>query len=212
MLEKLPQALGHALRNQRAGLDQIAFNVVSVGGGTAAIQVRSLAFADHAPIPALYTADGTGISPPVEWTGVPPGTASVLLIVEDADAPTPHPLVHAIVVDLPPQDGALPEDALKSSHSEGLSYHTGRNSYLQASWLPPDPPPGHGVHRYAFQVFALEAAPDFGGTPGREAVLEALRTHGIASGCLIGTYLRPDGTIPVEEAAPAAVNVDQPLA
>ena len=212
MLEKLPQALGHALRNQRAGLDQIAFNVVSVGGGTAAIQVRSLAFADHAPIPALYTADGTGISPPVEWTGVPPGTASVLLIVEDADAPTPHPLVHAIVVDLPPQDGALPEDALKSSHGEGLGYHTGRNSYLQASWLPPDPPPGHGVHRYAFQVFALEAAPDFGGTPGREAVLEALRTHGIASGCLIGTYLRPDGTIPVEEAAPAAVNVDQPLA
>jgi len=43
-------------------------------------------------------------------------------------------------------------------------------------------------------------------------VLEALRSHGIASGCLIGTYLRPDGTIPVEEAAPAAVNVDQPLA
>lgn len=212
MLEKLPQALGHALRNQRAGLEQIAFNIVSVGGGTAAIQVRSLAFADHAPIPALYTADGAGISPPVEWTGVPPGTASVLLIVEDADAPTPHPLVHAIVVDLPPQDGALPEDALKSSNSEGLGYHTGRNSYLQASWLPPDPPPGHGVHRYAFQVFALEAAPDFGGTPGREAVLEALRSHGIASGCLIGTYLRPDGTIPVEEAAPAAVNVDQPLA
>jgi Raf kinase inhibitor-like YbhB/YbcL family protein len=212
MLEKLPQALGHALRNQRAGLDQIAFNLVGVGGGTAAIQVRSLAFADHAPIPALYTADGAGISPPVEWTGVPPGAASVLLIVEDADAPTPHPLVHAIVVDLPPQDGALPEDALKSSHSEGLGYHTGRNSYLQASWLPPDPPPGHGVHRYAFQVFALEQAPDFGGTPGREAVLEALRSHGIASGCLIGTYLRPDGTIPVEEAAPAAVNVDQPLA
>ena len=128
MLEKLPQALGHALRNQRAGLDQIAFNLVSVGGGTAAIQVRSLAFADHAPIPALYTADGAGISPPVEWTGVPPATASVLLIVEDADAPTPHPLVHAIVVDLPPQDGALPEDALKSSNSEGLGYHTGRNS------------------------------------------------------------------------------------
>ena len=88
MLEKLPQALGHALRNQRAGLDQIAFNLVSVGGGTAAIQVRSLAFADHAPIPALYTADGAGISPPVEWTGIPQGTASVLLIVEDADAPT----------------------------------------------------------------------------------------------------------------------------
>lgn len=212
MLEKLPEAVGHLLRDQRAGLDQVAFNLVGAGSGTAAIQVSSLAFADHAPIPAQYTADGAGISPPVEWVGVPQGAASVLLIVEDADAPTPHPLVHAIVVDLPPADGALPEDALKSSSSDGLGYHTGRNSYLQASWLPPDPPPGHGTHRYAFQVFALEAAPDFGGAPGREAVLEALRSHAIASGCLIGTYARPDGTIGVEDAATAPVSMDRPLA
>ena len=81
----------------------------------------------------------------------------------------------------------------------------GRNSYLQASWLPPDPPPGHGVHRYAFQVFALEAGASFDGEPGREAVLEAIREHGLASGCLIGTYERPDTSISVgdEEGVPA---------
>jgi Raf kinase inhibitor-like YbhB/YbcL family protein len=210
MLENLPDAIGHALRNQRAGLDQIIFNSVGLGHGTAALKLDSLAFADHAPLPAIYTADGDGVSPPLEWTGVPREAASLLLIVEDADAPTPHPLVHAIVVDLPPEDGALPEGALKSSGNEGLDYHTGRNSYLQAAWLPPDPPPGHGVHRYVFQLFALDADPEFGGTPGREAVLEAVRSHGFASGCLTATYLRPDGSISIDDAAP--VSADRPLA
>ena len=109
MLENLPDAVGHALRNQRAGLDQVMFNLVGLGHGTAALTLSSLAFADHAPLPALYTADGDGVSPPLEWSGVPKEAASLLLIVEDADAPTPHPLVHAIVVDLPPEDGALPK-------------------------------------------------------------------------------------------------------
>jgi Raf kinase inhibitor-like YbhB/YbcL family protein len=216
MLEKLPDTLGHVLRNRRAGLDQIAFNLIDLRNGTAALQVRSLAFADHAPIPAQYTADGAGVSPPLDWSGVPPETVSLLLMVEDADAPTPHPLVHAIVVDLPPEDGALPEAALKSSGNEGLGYHTGRNSYLQAAWLPPDPPPGHGVHRYAFQLFALNADPGFGATPGRDAVMEALRNHACASGCLIGTYLRPDGSISVEDKVPAQApatpaGLDEPL-
>ena len=100
MLEKLPDAVGHALRGQRAGLDKIAFQAVDLRAGMAAVDVRSLAFADHAPIPAQYTADGTGISPPLQWTGVPSQAASLALIVEDADSPTPAPLVHAIVVNL----------------------------------------------------------------------------------------------------------------
>jgi Raf kinase inhibitor-like YbhB/YbcL family protein len=217
MLEKLPDSLGHVLRNRRAGLDQIAFNLIDLRSGTAALQVRSLAFTDHAPIPAQYTADGAGISPPLDWSGAPPEAVSLLLMVEDADAPTPHPLVHAIVVDLPPEDGAMPEGALKSSGNEGLDYHIGRNSYLQAAWLPPDPPPGHGVHRYAFQLFALNADPGFGATPGRDAVMQALRSHACASGCLIGTYLRPDGSIGVEDKIPAQAPVtpaglDEPLA
>ncbi len=204
MLEKLPEVVGHALRGQRAGLEKTAWRAVDLRGGMAAIAVGSLAFADHAPIPARYTADGAGLSPPLQWSGAPSATGSLVLIVEDADAPTPQPLVHAIVVDLAPGDGAIGEGALASADRPGEGFRMGRNSYLQASWLPPDPPPGHGVHRYAFQVFALEPGVAFGDTPGREALLEAIREHGLASGCLIGTYERADTSI-AESADPAAV-------
>jgi Raf kinase inhibitor-like YbhB/YbcL family protein len=197
MLEKLPDAIGHALRNRRAGLENVAFNRIDLRAGTAAIKLSSLAFNDHEPIPEQYTADGAGNSPPLEWTGIPAGAASLVLIVEDADAPTPHPLVHAIAVDLPAADGSLPDGALNDSEHTDPGLRIGRNSYLQTSWLPPDPPPGHGVHRYAFQVFALAAGPDFSGTPGRDAVLEALHDRALASGCLIGTYERPDDSIKV---------------
>ena len=200
MLEKLPEAVGLALRGQRAGLDKTAFQAVDLRAGMAAITVASLAFADHAPIPEQYTADGTGISPPLHWSGVPAAATAVVVIVEDADAPTPQPLVHAIVVDLRGGDGALAEGALPSANHEGSGLHVGRNSYLQTRWLPPDPPPGHGVHRYAFQLFALEAGVAFADSPGRDAVLDAIREHGLASGCLIGTYERRDTSI----TAPAA--------
>jgi Raf kinase inhibitor-like YbhB/YbcL family protein len=203
MLEKLPDVIGHALHGIRAGLDEIVFNTLGLRQGMASIAVSSLAFADHAPLPARYTADGEGVSPPLQWRELPAGTHSVVLLVEDADSPTPSPLVHAIVVGLPNEDGALAEGALPSDGHEGTGAHVGRNSYLQASWLPPDPPPGHGVHRYAFQVFALDAAPSFSETPGRDEVIEALRAHALASGLLIGTCERPDGSIRIEHTVPA---------
>lgn len=201
MLEKLPDAIGHALHEVRAGLEKIAFNTIGLRQGTASITIASLAFADHAPLPARYTADGEGHSPPLHWTGVPPGAVSLVLLVEDADSPTPHPLVHAIAVDLPATDGGLSDGALSDGDDEGV--HTGRNSYLRTAWLPPDPPPGHGVHRYAFQIFALGAPHEFSASPGRDELLEALKAHAIASGLLIGTCERHDGSIKIGDAVPA---------
>ena len=203
MLEKLPDLIGHALHGVRAGLDEIAFNTIGLRAGMASIQVTSLAFVDHAPLPERYTADGAGRSPPLEWVGVPADAAALVVVVEDADSPTPHPLVHALVVDLPAADGQLHEGALPSADHEGDGSHAGLNSYLQAAWLPPDPPPGHGLHRYAFQVFALGTAPSFSPHPGRDEVFDALRAHAIASGLLIGTCERPDGSIKLPESTPA---------
>jgi Raf kinase inhibitor-like YbhB/YbcL family protein len=201
MLEKLGGSLGRALRHQRAGLDKIVFQRLPLRTGQGAIEVRSLAFADHAAIPTRYTADGAGCSPPLRWSGVPEAARSIALIVEDADAPMPSPLVHAIVVNLPSGDGALSEGALDRSSEVDATLDLGRNSFLGTGWLPPDPPPGHGPHRYAFQVFALAGGPAFEGHPGREAVVDALAARAIASGCLFGIYERHDTTIKTGAAA-----------
>lgn len=200
MLEKLPGAIGQALAGVRAGLDDIVFNTAGLRAGHGTLQLTSLAFGDHGPIPQRYTADGEGLSPPLAWTGVPTGVAELVLIVEDADSPTPHPLVHAIAVDLPPEDGSLAEGAWPSPDHEGTGLQAGRNSYLQAAWLPPDPPPGHGPHRYAFQLYALGEGEALGDTPGRDALVAAIQARAVASGLLIGTYERGDGTIPIGDA------------
>lgn len=200
MLEKLPGAIGQALAGVRAGLDDIVFNTAGLRAGHGTLQLTSLAFGDHGPIPQRYTADGEGLSPPLAWTGVPTGVAELVLIVEDADSPTPHPLVHAIAVDLPPEDGSLAEGAWPSPDHEGMGLQAGRNSYLQAAWLPPDPPPGHGPHRYAFQLYALGEGEALGETPGRDALVSAIQARAVASGLLIGTYERGDGTIPIGDA------------
>ena len=87
MLEKLPDAIGHLLQGQRAGLENILFNTIDLRQGTARIKLTSPAFADHAPLPPRFTADGEGISPQLDWDDIPAATKSLALIVEDPDIP-----------------------------------------------------------------------------------------------------------------------------
>ena len=218
MLEKLPEAIGEALGGVRAGLDATLFHAVDLRQGMAALSLGSPAFGDHAPMPGKYTADGPGLSPALHWHGVPAAATDVVLIVEDADSPTPQPLVHAIAHGLPNAvagDGALAEGSMSEVGAAEPLVPMGRNSLLQARWLPPDPPPeglgafgsagglpvppppeefvppGHGVHRYVFQLYALGPGPALAETPGRDALRAAVQQRGLASGCLIGTYERP---------------------
>lgn len=141
MLEKLPHAIGSALSGIRPGLGKTVYGGPDVAASPETIRVTSPAFTDGAPIPERHTEDGEGLSPPLAWTGVPEGTLSVVLLVEDADSPTPAPLVHAIVPSLPGQDGELPEAALPSDAAPDDGPEMGRNSFLSAEYLPPDPPP-----------------------------------------------------------------------
>jgi Raf kinase inhibitor-like YbhB/YbcL family protein len=208
MLEKIPESVGEALHNRRAGLEQIVIRRLHKSPRLLLIGVSSSAFAGENTVPAKYTADGAGVSPPLEWTDLPPGTSSVAVIVEDADSPTPHPLVHAIVVNLDPRESSIVEGALDSPDHPGVGLSTGPNSFLSHTWLPPDPPPGHGPHRYVFQVFALRGAP-FKKAPGREELFRAINEFGIGAGCVIATYERAqrekskDADILGSEAAPA---------
>jgi Raf kinase inhibitor-like YbhB/YbcL family protein len=189
VLEKLPEAIGHALEHQRAGMEKILFHGERRADEHGRIDVVSTAFAAGAALPRRFTADGAGVSPPLSWHNVPPQTAALALIVEDADSPTPEPLVHAIVVDIDPAEVTFVE-GLFSGPADSTPEKLGRNSFFSLGWLPPDPPPGHGVHRYAFQVFALGAGEPLSNSPGRREVAAAIHERSIGRGCLIGTYQR----------------------
>jgi Raf kinase inhibitor-like YbhB/YbcL family protein len=190
MLEILPESIGQAFINQRAGMENVVYNLLHRERKTQRLQLNSPAFVFNARIPARYTADGDGISPPLSWDAVPADADSLSLIVEDADAPTPHPLVHAIVVDLEAVTGQLIEGALNSEHHRGVGLETGRNSFFRHGWLPPDPPPGHGEHRYVFQMFALRAGPLLSQFCGRREFIDAVLERAVGVGCVIGTYER----------------------
>lgn len=191
MLEHMPAWLGKALKGLRAGEEKLA--IVQPGlGSFESIRLASPAFANGARLPVRFTADGEGVSPPLFWTGVPTGAVRLALLVEDADAPTPSPLVHAVIWDLPAADGELKEGAIvadaRRDSDDGSD--VGRNSYRIEGWLPPDPPTGHGVHHYAFQLFALSDGPDVKDNPSRSAILKAMAGRVLAAGVLTGTYSR----------------------
>jgi len=190
MLEKIPAVFGKALKGARAGAEDLAVTDTELTGVNASIEVTSPAFGYKERIPTQYTADGEGISPPLEWRCVPMSAEAVVLLVEDADSPTPLPLVHAIVWDLPGSDASLPGGALPNAGDGTAKDALGRNSRRSASYLPPDPPRGHGEHRYVFQIFALDIVPRFESPPGRSELLDKIRGHVIAKGLLIGTYER----------------------
>ncbi|MFV0624523.1 YbhB/YbcL family Raf kinase inhibitor-like protein [Sphingomonas sp. ac-8] len=205
MLEHLPRWLGAILHDVRAGASKLTI-VDETLGQFEALTLSSPAFADGARLPERFTADGTGVSPPLYWTGVPAGTDTLALVVEDPDAPAAQPLVHAIVWGMPPATDQLGEGAIRAD-GDGTPDGTdvGRNSYLREGWLPPDPPSGHGEHRYVFQLFALGPGEDLDPTPGRSAVVEAMAGRVLAAGLLVGTYSRdePADIGPVGSAVPS---------
>ncbi len=191
MLEHVPHWLGSLMHNVRAGHAKLAIVQDGIVTGDARLELSSLAFADGTRLPERFTADGEGVSPPLTWRGVPAGTAALALLVEDPDAPAPNPLVHALVWNLPPEDGSLAEGAIaQDGRGADDGSDVGRNSYAQEGWLPPDPPTGHGSHDYVFQLFALDHTAALDINPGRSDLLEAIRGHVIAAGMLVGTYSR----------------------
>ena len=192
MLEGLKRTIGWALQPIRPGAQAFASRRADFADVPDTIRVTSPAFENGGQIPPRYTTDGEGRFPPINWSDVPAGARSLVLLVEDADSPSLRPLVHAILTGIPPEIGGLPEGAippsLRTSRPDGSA--PGRNSVGRPGWLAIAPPPGHGPHRYAFQIFALDAAPKFDWAPGREHLLKVIRPHVIARGTLVGIYQR----------------------
>jgi Raf kinase inhibitor-like YbhB/YbcL family protein len=191
MLENLPAGIGRMLRGARPGLTELVINDDELAEIADTIEITSPAFTEGDALPVRFTADGEGVSPPLQWSGIPEEAEELVLLIEDADSPTPNPLVHAIVWRLPPSDGGLEEGVMPLSTDHITTPAMGVNSFLRIGYLPPDPPPGHGTHHYAFELFALRSPLVIDtDAPGRAELVATLHAFAIAKGMLIGTYER----------------------
>jgi Raf kinase inhibitor-like YbhB/YbcL family protein len=175
-------AIGHALGGVHAGSEDLASNKVTFGMPKV-ISVESVAFAANSALPVSCTADGVGLPPPIGWDGVPEGAESIVVICEDPDAPLPKPFVHWIVYGIPATARSIDADS-------STTWKVGENSRLSSTFAPVAPPPGHGVHHYHFQVFALDRVLDLPPGLGRHAIVEQMTDHVVGWGEIVGTYER----------------------
>jgi len=145
-------------------------------------------FADGGEIPSLHTCEGRNVNPALQWDGVPPGTYSLALIVDDPDAPDPRApqmtWVHWVLWDLPPTCDGLVEAVgtfdLPPGAREGL------NDWQKRGWGGPCPPIGR--HRYFFKLYALDTMMGDLRPPTKASLEDAMKGHLLAQAQLIGTY------------------------
>lgn len=146
--------IGKLLKNRRAGDDGLAWNSPNLVGEDT-LAVSSPDFENEATIPAVHAgkrAGGKDLSPALAWSPVPEGTAQVLLVIEDPDAPTPKPFVHCVAL-LDPSVAGLSQGALDAENpADGVRV---LRSGMGRGYMGPAPIKGHGPHRYVFQLFAL---------------------------------------------------------
>lgn len=152
------------------------------------IQLSSPVFQQGGSIPPRYTCDGEDVSPPLSWSSVPEGTRSLVLIVDDPDAPGDEPWVHWLLYNLPPTTTKLPEAVT----ARGLppAAREGANGWQETGYRGPCPPAGR--HRYRHTLYALDAElPDLG-SPSKAELERAMAGHVIARAELVGGYRKSE--------------------
>lgn len=153
-----------------------------------AMKLTSPAFAAGAQIPARFTCEGEDVSPALSWHDVPDGTRSLVLIVDDPDAPDPAApkmtWVHWLLYNLPPAAGGLPE--AQTSESLPPATREGVNDWERTGYGGPCPPIGR--HRYFHKLYALDVELPGLGRPDKAALEAAMRGHVLGEAQLMGTY------------------------
>lgn len=152
--------------------------------------LASTSFSHNDTIPSRYTCDGKDISPALSWTGIPEGTKSLVLIVDDPDAPDPAApkmtWVHWVLYNIPPSATGLTEGISEKDLPPGTLQ--GINDWKRTGYGGPCPP--IGTHRYFHKLYALNTVlPDLQ-HPAKAALEQAMQGHVIAQTELIGRYQR----------------------
>jgi hypothetical protein len=152
------------------------------GDEIAGFELTSPAFAADAEIPDGFTCDGANASPPLQWTGVPDGTAELALTMIDPDAGNGH-FVHWVAWGIDPATGELPEQSIPPEVVQGT------NNTGQAVYLGPCPPPGD-PHHYEFMLYALSEPLALAAGASEAELVAALEGNVLARAELVGLYQR----------------------
>lgn len=155
-----------------------------------AMELTSPNFENHTAIPQKYTCDGEDISPALHWKGVPEGTKSLALIVDDPDAPDPaNPKmtwVHWVIYNIPVTISFLSENVERSGLPEGV--RNGLNDWKRTGYGGPCPP--IGTHRYFHKLYALDIMlPDLK-HPTKQQLEKTMEGHILKKAELVGLYHR----------------------
>ena len=145
------------------------------------IKLTSPVFKDGQFIPKKYTCDGEDINPPLVIKRVPAGAKSLVLIVDDPDAPM-GTWVHWVIWNIDPKITEIKEKTLPPNAIEGI------NDFAKHSYGGPCPP--SGTHRYYFKLYALDILLSLSPTSGKKEVEKAMEGHILDFAQLIGLYQR----------------------
>ncbi|MFR9724500.1 YbhB/YbcL family Raf kinase inhibitor-like protein [Streptomyces sp. MS19] len=148
-----------------------------------AMELRSTAFEDRAPVPGRHARDGENVSPPLDWSRPPPGTRSMALLCEDPDAPS-GAFLHWLVTGIDPTSPGVGPGELPDGGEE----HT--NGFGEPGWGGPEPPPGDPAHRYRFRLYALPGGVSLPEQVSAGDARRILDAEGLATGTLTGLYQR----------------------
>jgi Raf kinase inhibitor-like YbhB/YbcL family protein len=184
----MPNPIGLALRNHHAGAHTLVWARTDLRAPEN-FTLASPAFEHEAPIPERYRGHifAANISPALDWTTPPEGTAQLLLIVQDPDVPFGQPATHALTTGIDPKLAGLPENALSNpSPIPGIRH--GKGGLGRLGWSGPLPIRSHGPHTYVFQLFALDAALNLPDKFTLDAALSAITGHVLGRARLDGTY------------------------
>jgi Raf kinase inhibitor-like YbhB/YbcL family protein len=151
----------------------------SFAAGGAKMNVTSSAFQEGGDIPSKFSRDGGNVNPPLRIEGTPANAKSLVLIVDDPDAPVGL-FTHWLVWNIDPKTTAIAERGVPKSAVQGT------NDYPNLGYGGPQPP--SGTHHYYFKIFALDQTLDLPSGAKRRELDKAMSGHVIAQGQLMGRY------------------------
>lgn len=150
------------------------------------MKLSSVAFNEGSSIPVKYTGDGTDISPPLEWSDVPSGTKSFVLICDDPDVPS-GAWVHWVIYNIPSSVSSFDEGIGPVEFpDEGVVQ--GINDFGRIGYGGPMPP--RGTHRYVFKIYALDAVLPVKPGITKVGLLKLMSGHILNEAKLTGKYSR----------------------